>query len=75
MPLKTAVYPRLQHLLSQTPVAKGDTATVERFKSTSKTLSAAQQHWLRGFGTERAAAEAALTAFQKVKRPVTPRSP
>jgi hypothetical protein len=53
---------------------KGDTATVEQLLSKlSKRFPAAQQHWLRGVLALKAQQpEAALTAFQKVKRPVPP---
>lgn len=60
-------YPKLALL-------KGDTATVEQLLNTqAKRFSAAQQHWLRGVLALKAQQpEAALTEFQKVKRPVTP---
>lgn len=53
---------------------KGDTATVEQLLSQqAKRFSAAQQHWLRGvLALKEQRPEAALTAFQKVKLPVTP---
>jgi tetratricopeptide (TPR) repeat protein len=52
---------------------KGDTATVEQLLSKqSKRFPAAQQHWLRGVLALKAEQpEVALTAFQKVKQPVT----
>ncbi|NJR65997.1 MAG: hypothetical protein HC772_12850 [Leptolyngbyaceae cyanobacterium CRU_2_3] len=53
---------------------QGDTATVEQLLSQqSKRFPAAQQHWLRGILALKAAQPTeALTAFQKVKRPLTP---
>lgn len=53
---------------------KGDTATVEQLLSRqSKRFPAAQQHWLRGVLALKAQQpEAALSEFQKLKRPVTP---
>lgn len=53
---------------------KDDIATVEQLlNQQSKRFSAAQQHWLRGVLALKAQQpEAALTAFQKVKRPLTP---
>ncbi len=52
---------------------KGDTATVEQLLSKqSKRFPAAQQHWLRGVLALKAdQPEVALTAFLKVKQPVT----
>ena len=53
---------------------KGDTATVEQLLTQqAKRFSAAQQHWLRGVLALKAQRpEAALSAFQQVKRPLTP---
>ena len=53
---------------------KGDTATVEQLLSQqSKRFSAAQQHWVQGVLALKAQRpEVALTAFEKVKSPVTP---
>jgi tetratricopeptide (TPR) repeat protein len=53
---------------------KGDTATVEQLLSQqAKRFPAAQQHWLRGVLSLKAQQpEVALTAFQKVKQPLTP---
>lgn len=53
---------------------KGDTATVEQLLSQqSKRFPAAQQHWLRGVLALKAQQPAAaLSEFQKLKRPVTP---
>jgi tetratricopeptide (TPR) repeat protein len=52
---------------------KGDTATVEQLLSQqAKRFPAAQQHWLRGVLALKAQQpEVALTAFQKVKQPLT----
>jgi tetratricopeptide (TPR) repeat protein len=53
---------------------KGDTARVEQLLSQQpKRFPTAHQHWLRGVLVLKAQQpEAALTEFQKVKRPVTP---
>ena len=53
---------------------KGDTATVEQLiNQESQRFSAAQRHWVRGvLALKHGQPEAALTSFQKIKRPVTP---
>ncbi|GAA6616395.1 tetratricopeptide repeat protein [Scytonema sp. NUACC26] len=53
---------------------KGDTATVEQLiKQQSKRFSAPQLHWVRGvLALKHGKPEAALTSFQKIKRPITP---
>lgn len=53
---------------------KGDTATVETLISKqAKRFNAAQLHWARGvLALKSEHPDAALTAFQKVKRPLTP---
>jgi len=53
---------------------KGDTATVEQLLSQqSKRFPVAQQHWLQGvLALKMQRPEAALTEFQKLKKPVTP---
>ena len=52
---------------------KGDTATVEQLiQEQSKRFSANQLHWVRGvLALKNEQTEAALTAFQKIKRAVT----
>ncbi len=53
---------------------KGDTATVEQLiNQQSKRFTAAQLHWVRGvLALKHGQPEAALTSFEKIKRPVTP---
>lgn len=53
---------------------KGDTATVEQLiDKQAKRFSAAQLHWVRGvLALKHGQPEAALTSFQKIKRPITP---
>ncbi len=53
---------------------KGDTATVELLiNQQSKRFSAAQLHWIHGvLALKYGQPEAALTSFQKIKRPITP---
>jgi tetratricopeptide (TPR) repeat protein len=53
---------------------KGDIEAVEQLlKKQAKRFPAAQQHWIRGvLALKTNQPEAALTAFQKLKRPVTP---
>ncbi|MBE9007056.1 tetratricopeptide repeat protein [Fortiea sp. LEGE XX443] len=53
---------------------KGDIATVEQLiDKQSKRFSAAQLHWIRGvLALKQEQPEAALTSFQKIKRPITP---
>lgn len=53
---------------------KGDVTTVEQLiNKQSKRFNAAQLHWLRGVvALKTAQPDAALTAFQKIKRPLTP---
>ncbi len=53
---------------------KGDIATVEQLiNQQSKAFNAAQLHWVRGvLALKQEQPEAALTSFQKIKRPVTP---
>jgi tetratricopeptide (TPR) repeat protein len=53
---------------------KGDTNTVEQLISQqSKRFSAAQLHWVRGvLSLKQGNPSAALTSFQKIKRPLTP---
>ncbi|MDZ8049944.1 MAG: tetratricopeptide repeat protein [Aulosira sp. ZfuVER01] len=52
---------------------KGDIATVEQLiNKQSKRFSAAQLHWVRGvLALKNGQPEAALTSFQKTKRPIT----
>lgn len=54
---------------------KGDTATVKQLiNQHPKRFSAAQLHWVRGIlDLKNGQPEAALTAFAKIKHPVTPR--
>ena len=53
---------------------KGDIATVEQLiDQQPKAFSAAQLHWVRGvLALKHGQPEAALTSFQKIKRPITP---
>ncbi|MFW9257916.1 tetratricopeptide repeat protein [Nostoc sp. CALU 546] len=53
---------------------KGDIATVEQLiNQQSKRFSAAQLHWVRGvIALKNEQPQAALTSFQKIKRPITP---
>ncbi len=53
---------------------KGDTATVEELiNQQPKRFSAAQLHWVRGvLALKNGQPEAALSSFQKIKRPITP---
>ncbi|BAY42209.1 lipopolysaccharide assembly protein B (plasmid) [Nostoc sp. NIES-2111] len=53
---------------------KGDTATVEQLiNEQPKRFSAAQLHWVRGvLALKHGEHQAALTSFQKIKRPITP---
>jgi tetratricopeptide (TPR) repeat protein len=53
---------------------KGDTAKVEELiGQQAKRFSAAQLHWVRGvLALNQGHPEAALTSFQKIKRPLTP---
>jgi tetratricopeptide (TPR) repeat protein len=53
---------------------KGDTPAVEQLiAKPAKRFSAAQLHWVRGvLALQRDEPETALTAFQKIKQPVTP---
>lgn len=61
------VYPKLLLL-------KNDIATVEQLiRKQSKRFTAAQLHWIRGvLALKTEQPDAALTAFQKIKRPLTP---